>query len=128
MPRRLASRRATVAETRTEPSQSLGVVSGVEWSAMWTRLRADPNDREAWDALAARVRVKARARLLDLGDDVVEDVVADTCATVVMDLDASHGPETFGGFVLGKFLNVVKGAIRLASMRRESLDAALDIP
>ena len=100
----------------------------MEWSVICTRLRADQNDQEAWDALAARVRARARSRLLDLGEDVVEDVVADTCATVVMDIEASRGPETFGGFVLGKYLNALKGATRLASMRRVSLDAIADLP
>jgi RNA polymerase sigma factor (sigma-70 family) len=100
----------------------------VEWSTICTRLRADPNDQAAWDALAARVRARTRARLFEHGEDLVEDVVADTCAAVVMDLATARGPETFQGFVLGKYLNVVKGAIRLARIRRASLDVALDIP
>ena len=102
--------------------------SGVEWSTICVRLRADQNDQAAWDALAARVRARARARLLEHGEDLVEDVVADTCAAVVLDLDAARGPDTFKGFVLGKYLNVQKGALKLVKARRTSLDQALDIP
>jgi RNA polymerase sigma factor (sigma-70 family) len=91
-------------------------------------LRADPNDQAAWDALETRVRSRARSRLNDLGDDLVEDLVADTCAAVVMDLGAARGPETFKGFVFGKFLNAMKGAVRVARTRRASLDAAVDVP
>src|SRR6266540_4304171 len=101
---------------------------GVEWSAICTRLRIDPNDRVAWDALEAGVRARARKRLRDLGEDGVEDVVADTCATVVMDLASAYGPETFRGFVLGKYLNAEKGALRLAALRRVSLDDAVNVP
>src|SRR3954447_15203675 len=100
----------------------------VDWPAIWRRLRADPNDRAAWDALEGSVRARARSRLRDLGDDGVEDVVADTCAAVVMNLDAAYGPETFRGFVLGKYLNAQKAALKLASLRRVSLDAAADVP
>jgi RNA polymerase sigma factor (sigma-70 family) len=100
----------------------------VEWSAICTRLRADPNDQMAWDALSAYVRALARARLLARGEDIVEDVVADTCAAVVLDLDAAHGPATFRGFVIGKLLNAMKAAIRLAADRRASLDLAADLP
>src|SRR5690349_9160324 len=91
------------------------------------RLRADLNDRAAWDALEARVRVRARGRLRDLGEDGVEDVVADTCATVVMDLASAYGPETFRGFVLGKYLNAEKSALRLAKLQRASLDDAVNV-
>ena len=100
----------------------------MDWAVICTRLRADRTDQAAWDALASRVRGKARASLLGHGDDLVEDVVADTCAAVVMDLDAARGPETFKGFVIGKYLNALKGAIRLLTTRRASLDVALDIP
>lgn len=99
----------------------------MDWSAICTRLRADPNDRAAWDALEARVRARARSRLRDLGEDGIEDVVADTCATVVMDLASAHGPETFRGFVLGKYLNAEKGALRLSRLQRASLDDAVNV-
>jgi DNA-directed RNA polymerase specialized sigma24 family protein len=45
-----------------------------------------------------------------------------------MDLASAYGPETFRGFVLGKYLNAEKGALRLAALRRVSLDAAVDVP
>jgi len=100
----------------------------VEWAAICTRLRADPNDQAAWSALESSVRGWARSRFRDLGDDSIEDIVADTCSCVVLDLDAAHGPATFRGFVLGKYLNAAKGVMKLASMPRAALDDAVNLP
>jgi DNA-directed RNA polymerase specialized sigma24 family protein len=44
-----------------------------------------------------------------------------------MDLPAARGPDTFRGFVLGKCLNVAKGAFRLAELERVSLDRAVEL-
>src|SRR5688572_19153922 len=92
------------------------------------RLRLDANDQAAWDALDARVRSWATVRLRDLRPDLVEDAVADMCSSVVMDLPAARGPDTFKGFVLGKCLNVAKGAVRLADRERVPLDRAIELP
>jgi RNA polymerase sigma-70 factor (ECF subfamily) len=46
------------------------------------------------------------------GSYVVEDAVEDACVEVVLDLHAAHGVSTFGGFVLGKYLNARKKAWR----------------
>jgi RNA polymerase sigma factor (sigma-70 family) len=100
----------------------------VEWPTICTRLRSDPNDQAAWEALEVGVRACARSRLRDLGADSIEDVVADTCAIVVMDLASAYGPETFRGFVFGKYRNVEKGALKLGSARRAPLDDAANIP
>jgi len=100
----------------------------VDWSAICTRLRGDPNDQAAWDALDARVRSWAYDRLRGLRPELLEDAVADMCSSVVMDLPAARGPDTFRGFVLGKCLNVAKGAVRLADRARVPLDEALELP
>ena len=92
------------------------VPGGVDWAMICTRLRLDANDQAAWDALYVRIRTWAYDRLRDLRPDILEDAVADMCSTVVMDLPAARGPDTFRGFVLGKCLNVAKGAIRLAAV------------
>lgn len=93
-----------------------------------TRLRHDANDQAAWDALVVRVRPMAQARLRGRDPDLIEDAIADACASVVLDIDAARGPETFKGFVLGKWLNVAKGAIRTAGRERVSLDAVPEPP
>lgn len=104
-----------------------GRASGVDWATICTRLRCDANDRAAWDALEGRVRAWAFDRLRGLGSEIVEDAIADMCASVVLDIAAARGPETFRGFVLGKCLNVAKGAFRLAEVERVSLDRAVEL-
>ena len=99
----------------------------MEWATICTRLRVDPNDQAAWAALETRVRAWAFARLRGLDSEIVEDAIADTCASVVLDLPAARGPDTFRGFVLGKCLNVAKGAYRLAEHERISLDRAGEV-
>lgn len=100
----------------------------MDWATICTRLRLDPNDQAAWEALDARVRSWAYERLRGLRPEILEDAVADVCSSVVMDLPAARGPDTFRGFVLGKCLNVAKGAVRLAERQRVPLDQVLDLP
>jgi RNA polymerase sigma factor (sigma-70 family) len=92
------------------------------------RLRLDPNDLAAWEALDARVRSWAYERLRGLRPELLDDAVADVCSSVIMDLPAARGPDTFRGFVLGKWLNVAKGAVRLAERQRVPLEQVLDLP
>src|SRR4051812_22894526 len=101
--------------------------SGVDWATICTRLRYDSNDQAAWDALETCVRVWAAGRLRGIGREIVEDAIADMCASVVLDLPSARGPDTFQGFVIGKCLNVAKAAIRLAEFERVSIDRALEI-
>lgn len=100
----------------------------MDWATICTRLRADPNDQAAWDALDARVRAWAYDHLRGMRSEIVEDAVADMCASVVLDLPAARGPDTFRGFVIGKCLNVKKGAVRLASRERVPLELVGEIP
>jgi RNA polymerase sigma factor (sigma-70 family) len=100
----------------------------VDWATICMRLRLDANDRAAWEALDARVRSWAYERLRGLRPEILEDAVADMCSSVVMDLPAARGPDTFRGFVIGKCLNVAKGAVRLAERQRVPLDQVLDLP
>jgi len=100
----------------------------VDWATICTRLRQDPNDQAAWDALVIRVRPMAHARLRGRDPDLIEDAIADACASVVLDIESARGPETFKGFVLGKWLNVAKGAVRSAGRGRVSLDALPELP
>lgn len=100
----------------------------MDWATICMRLRADPNDRAAWDALDARVRAWAHDHLRGMRSEIVEDAVADMCASVVLDLPAARGPETFRGFVLGKCLNVKKGAVRQTERDRVPLALVGEIP
>ena len=99
----------------------------MDWATICTRLRSDANDQGAWDALEARVRGLASARLRGLATELVEDAIADTCASVVMDLSSARSPETFKGFVLGKYLNAAKGAFRLVEIERVTIDRAYEL-
>src|SRR5688500_14797148 len=96
----------------------IGTTGSVDWATIFTRLQRDPNDQPAWDALEVAIRRWAVNRLRGLSHDIVEDAVADMCASVVLDLDQARGSETFRGFVLGKCLNVAKRAFRLARLER----------
>lgn len=97
----------------------------MDWGTICTRLQLDANDQAAWDALVVRVRPMAHSKLRGRDPDLIEDAIADMCASIVLDIEAARGPETFKGFVLGKCLNVVKGAIRMAGRERVPLD---DVP
>lgn len=100
----------------------------MDWATICTRLRHDANDQAAWDALVIRVRPIALAKLRGRNPDLIEDAIADACASVVLDIDAARGPDTFRGFVIGKWLNVAKGAIRTAGHERVPLDAVPELP
>ncbi len=100
----------------------------MDWATICTRLQRDANDQAAWDALVVRVRPLAQGKLRGRNPDLIEDAIADMCTSVVLDIDAARGPDTFRGFVLGKCLNVVKGAIRVASRERVPLDDLPELP
>jgi RNA polymerase sigma factor (sigma-70 family) len=92
----------------------------MHWLEIFDRLRRDANDSAAWQALESQVRVWARLDIGGRGWDVVEDTVADTCASVVMALDRARAPETFAGFVRGHYLNARRAVLApwLAPMLR----------
>ena len=93
----------------------------MSWATLYIRLRQDANDSEAWGALQDGVRRWAQAALWQRGWHVVEDAVADTCSTVVVNIDRARGPETFSGFAYGHYLNVRR---RLIGAQHD--DASLD--
>ena len=100
----------------------------MDWATICTRLQRDPNDQGAWDALVVRVRPWAHTRLRGRPPELIEDAIADMCASVVLDIDAARGPDTFKGFVQGKCMNVMKGVIRTARGERVPLDALPELP
>lgn len=77
----------------------------MDWAEIYRRLQRSRQDVEAWRALERRVRVMARQTLHQRGDALIEDVVADACATVTLGLDKVRDVETFDGFVRGHVLN-----------------------
>jgi RNA polymerase sigma factor (sigma-70 family) len=84
----------------------------MEWESIYHRLTRDCEDALAWRALERRVESWARAVFRGRGHGVVEDVVAETCASVALGIAAARGPETFSGFVYGHFLNIRRRALR----------------
>jgi RNA polymerase sigma factor (sigma-70 family) len=77
----------------------------------------DDDDARAWGALEQRVRGWASAAFARQAWHTVEDVVADTCSAVSLTLDRARGPDTFGGFTYGCYLNARKRAFRASSRR-----------
>src|SRR5262245_12049766 len=92
------------------------------WGDIYRRLVADCEDTAAWLALARRIGAGAQSDLWQLGHDTVDYVVADVCAEVAVTIERAHGPETFGGFVLGHYLNARRQAIRAASRTSINVD------
>jgi RNA polymerase sigma factor (sigma-70 family) len=84
----------------------------MDWEQIYCRLAADANDARAWSALERRVRAWARAVFWKHGHHLVEDVVADTCASVAVNLEGARGAETFAGFAYGHFLNARRAVLR----------------
>jgi RNA polymerase sigma factor (sigma-70 family) len=101
----------------------------MDWESIYLRLTRDGEDTLAWHALARRIECWARAVFRGRGHSVVEDVVAETCASVALGIAGARGPETFSGFVYGHFLNVRRRALRADSFSQsyQSLDG-IEIP
>jgi RNA polymerase sigma factor (sigma-70 family) len=98
----------------------------MEWSEIYTRLNADREDGEAWEALARRVRAWAHAHLRGKAWHHLEDVVADTCSSVAVAFDRARGEATFAGFVYGCYLNERRRVLGLRRGRSACL--SLDEP
>jgi RNA polymerase sigma factor (sigma-70 family) len=96
----------------------------MDWESIYLRLKRDDEDALAWRALQRRVESWARAVFRGRGSSLVEDVVAETCASVALGIEAARGPETFSGFVYGHFLNVRRRALRADALIQaaQSLD------
>jgi hypothetical protein len=56
----------------------------MDWAEIYARLQRDANDLPPWTALERQVRGWARLDLWTRGTAVVDDVVADTCASVLL--------------------------------------------
>jgi RNA polymerase sigma factor (sigma-70 family) len=99
----------------------------MEWSEIYRRLSRDRNDPEAWRSLERAVRGWAQAALRQHGHDIIEDVVADTCATIAINFHRANGAATFRGFALGVFYNARRRARQTNSVLRQSLEG-VDVP
>lgn len=87
------------------------MVGDLDWPEIYRRLKLNYEDEVAWMALEGRVREWARPALWQNGWHVVDDVVADTCATVALAIAQARGAPTFAGFVYGHFLNARNRAL-----------------
>jgi RNA polymerase sigma factor (sigma-70 family) len=83
----------------------------MDWAEIYGRLQQDANDLPPWTALERQVHSWARLDLWTRGTAVVDDVVADTCASVLLGLVRARGAATFAGFVRGHYLNARRQAI-----------------
>jgi len=94
----------------------------MDWAESYHRLKRNRNDQDAWDRLDAGIRAWARPDLWNRGRAVVDDVVAETSAEVVLSLDRARGAETFAGFVRGHYLNVRRRALVAVQVAVTSLE------
>jgi RNA polymerase sigma factor (sigma-70 family) len=98
-------------------TEAWGLPTGesLDWAALYAELRHDPNNAVAFGALARRVARWAERQLTSPAcRPEREDVVAETCAAVVLALDEAHGPGTFAGFVYGHYQNARRRALQNA--------------
>jgi RNA polymerase sigma factor (sigma-70 family) len=100
----------------------------LSWQQIYERLRCDRNDPSAWAALEHRVDAWAARTFWRCGRGAIQDLVADTCSTVLLDFDRARGPSTFAGFVLGVGLTMRRRLLRTQRATCLSLDGlGLDV-
>src|SRR5262245_8517758 len=76
------------------------------WSVLYERLRENPNDPLAFEALASRVRGWTRMHRTEPGAvRYGDDIVADTCSAVIVGIADAYGAATFPSFVYGHYRN-----------------------
>jgi RNA polymerase sigma factor (sigma-70 family) len=94
------------------------------WSEIYSRLCGDRDDHQAFQALQRRVARWAHRQLNSPTSlrEQSDDVVADTCAAVVLGLGQAYGAETFSGFVYGHFLSARRRYLRFSRMELVPLD------
>lgn len=77
------------------------------WTVLYERLRRNPNDAIAYEALEGRVRTWARTHRASPGAaPYLDDIVTDTCSAAVVGIGDAYGPATFPSFVYGHYRNV----------------------
>jgi RNA polymerase sigma factor (sigma-70 family) len=105
-----------------ESAGSVRTGGPLTWETIYSRLLSDREDQQAWSALCALVARHARRDLGQRGWHIVEDVVADTWASVALSFDRAHGAATFHGFVLGHYWNARRQALRTHERAGVALD------
>jgi RNA polymerase sigma factor (sigma-70 family) len=98
-----------------------------DWQTIYARLLLDRQDQSAWSAMFSHVWGRAHRDLSRRAWEMVEDIVADTCSNVLLSFDHARGAETFGGFVLGYYLNARRQALRVQDRMTVPLDN-VDVP
>src|ERR1044072_6110949 len=80
------------------------------WALIYARLQNDPSDADAFAWLTRRVTRWVERQLLHPALRAYhEDVVAATCASVLICIEDAYGAETFSAFVYGHYLNARRG-------------------
>jgi DNA-directed RNA polymerase specialized sigma24 family protein len=89
-----------------------GQPSLLDWPDIFERLSHDRDDFQAYVALERRIHAWARHDLGQRGWHVIDDVLMDTCAAVLVNFPDARGPQTFDGFVAGMYKNARRSVLR----------------
>jgi RNA polymerase sigma factor (sigma-70 family) len=85
------------------------------WAQVYARLQRDPSDTDAFAWLEERVTRWVERQLPHPALRTHhEDIVAVTCASVLININDAYGAETFSAFVYGYYLNARRWAFRIA--------------
>ena len=96
----------------------------LSWDELYVRLYRDPEDSVAFAALVRRVTRWAdrQLRTPTVLRELSEDVIAETCSAVVLNLQRAYGAETFAGFVFGQFLTARRRYLRFLRLECVAID------
>jgi RNA polymerase sigma factor (sigma-70 family) len=113
-----APARVLESDDQTAPDGTLA------WGEIYSRLCRDRDDHEAFQALQRRVARWAHRQLQSPASlrEQSDDVVADTCAGVVLGLQQAYGADTFAGFVYGHFLSARRRYLHFSRVELVPLD------
>jgi RNA polymerase sigma factor (sigma-70 family) len=96
----------------------------LSWDELYVRLYRDPDDHVAFAALIRRVArwAERQLRTPNVLRELSEDVIAETCAAVILNLHRAYGAETFAGFVFGQFLTARRRYLRFLRLECVPVD------
>jgi len=86
--------------------------SSMDWEEIYTRIKTNPDDSDAYLQLEEHVKRWARKDLWIQGVPAVHDATTDTCEIVVLNIERARSRATFRGFVIGHYFNVRKRYFR----------------
>ena len=96
----------------------------MDWPDAFGTIKRNPDHAEAFGWLKAQILRWSRRDLWNRYPAAVDDVVAVTCERVVLNIHKARAPETFAGFVIGHYKNVLR--IYLREMKQDSDKKPID--